>query len=120
MNRLPLDTPRFSRLAEYALDRETKKAKLVWEFRPMLNSTTHAYSFHAGSASRLSNGHTIGGFVCDNTLAGSECTIMVYEADEDGKELARLRMPSSNRSGMAYRALPLDSIGGERRQTVVI
>lgn len=118
--RLPLSAPRFSRLVEYQLNRDTKVAKLVWEFRPMLDTTTNAYSFHAGSVARLSSGNTLGGFVCDNDQAGSNCTHMLYEANPEGKEVARFRIPLAVKTApgerlMGYRGLPLDSIGGERR-----
>lgn len=115
--RPPLDAPRFSRLAEFRLDREQGLASLVWEFRPRLNSTAHAYSFHAGSAARLGNGNTIGGFVCDNDMAGSDCSTMVYEVSPSGVELSRLRVPAS--STQSYRALPLTSVSGERRVEVI-
>lgn len=122
---------------------------------PFLNSTTvpHRCSFGrraraigAGgvgdsSVARLENGRTVGGFSCDGTLAGSNCTHMVYEADAAGRERARVRIPSPSADAMAqqrpaprlpawhaaelgggedvpvfgYRALPLTTIYGERR-----
>jgi len=120
---------RFSRLAEYKLDRAAGVATLVYEFRPMLNATHYQYSFHAGSIARLTNGNTVGGFSCDSTAAHHDasgkldCSHMAYEADKDGKELARMRVPlplvqptSGPRGGAAgYRALPLTTLAGERR-----
>merc|ERR1712046_484971 len=88
----------------------------------MLNRTTHAYSFHAGSVARLSNGNTLGAFVCDNALAGSNCTHMLYEVDSTGKEVSRFRIPAldsstvdTGKAAQGYRGLPMDSIAGERR-----
>ena len=139
-SRTPLDEPRYSRIAEYRLDRASGVASLVFEFVPMLNSTSQAYSFHAGiirpsscssvctsplrfihlrfagSAARLANGNTVGGFVCDSPAAGEECSMMVYEANLQGHELARLKVPKLTKQ--AYRALPLESVGGERRTDV--
>ena len=113
---------RFTRLAEYQLDRDAGVAKLVWEFRPMLNATRYAYSFHAGAVARLTNGHTVGGFSCDNELAGAACTHMVYVADAHGAEVARIRVPApaagdddeTSVGGFGYRALPLGSLAGEQ------
>ena len=68
----------------------------------------------------MDNGNSIGGFVCDNDLAGSNCTHMVYEADAKGNEVARVRIPASHSAthtsgaaGQAYRALPLKTLRGE-------
>ena len=122
------DGGHFSRLAEYKLDKSTMVATLVWEFRPKLNgSSVGAYSFHAGAIERLANGHTVGTASCDSTKAGTGCTHIVYEADEQGNEVARATVlkstsgdddESQGYSGAAgdpfgYRGLPIKSLGGE-------
>ena len=118
----------------YALDFDGAVATLVWEFRPQLNATTAAYSFHAGAVARLANGHTVGAFSCDSALAGAGCTHMVYEADASGAELARVRVPAvagalaaavlppwhaaelaPDHDAAGYRALPFETLAGERR-----
>ena len=91
----------------------------------MLNASRYAYSFHAGAVARLTNGHTVGGFSCDNELAGAACTHMVYIADARGEEVARIRVPAppagddddeagTGGLGFGYRALPLGTLAGEQ------
>ena len=67
-----------------------------------------------GSVTRLESGKTAGGFVCNNALAGQNCLTMVYEAEAQGAETARIRIPSGNSGSMAYWALPLVSTHWER------
>jgi hypothetical protein len=125
------DGAHFSRLAEYKLDKTAMVATLVWEFRPTLaNSTSPAYSFHAGAIHRQDNGNTVGTASCDSAAAGSGCTHVVYEADAQGKEVGRATVLSISTGDddeasddeasdtetaafMGYRGVPVKSLGGE-------
>eukprot|EP01006_Ploeotia_vitrea_P015334 TRINITY_DN4352_c0_g1_i1.p1 TRINITY_DN4352_c0_g1~~TRINITY_DN4352_c0_g1_i1.p1 ORF type:complete len:815 (+),score=93.61 TRINITY_DN4352_c0_g1_i1:621-3065(+) len=110
-------TEKFSRALEFELDFTTKKAKLVWEFRPGV------YNYHAGSLSRLRNGNRLAAASCDNEKMGSDwkaCTHKLWEVTGKQDSVATAIVKRANTGELTsyipssgYRAIPYNSIGGE-------
>jgi hypothetical protein len=92
----------WSRVAEYSIDPATRRATLVWQFRP----SPDINAMRVGSVVRLSNGNTVAAFGW-----GQGFPIAVYEINPAGQIVWSLT--GNGGFNRVYRMKPLADIGGE-------
>lgn len=99
--------PLRSRVVEYRIDDERKRAELVWEFPgdfevdPWFRDDWHTQIF--GDANRLPNGNVL---ITAGTGASGEQTRIFEVTRDDGRVVWELRMPERTSSYRAQRAWP--------------
>ena len=110
----------YSRALELALDWDSMTATKVWEYRhPIGGGGAYKYSDKVGSAQRLESGNTLvlfGSDVDPTTLFVRDpqtFTLVEASAEADAQPLAVLDMRLSGNFPL-YRALPVDTLFGER------
>jgi hypothetical protein len=103
----------YSRAEELKLNFDTMEATKVWEYRNMPD----LYSSAVGSVVRLNNGNTIVDFGVD-TVNEDPSIFTVVEADPDGNPVA-ITTISSPGKGDQYRAIPIGSLNGETKGSVL-
>jgi len=94
----------YSRALELELNFSTKQATKVWEYRHQPD----LFSSAVGSAIRMANGNTIADFGVDLNWF-----FTVVEADPTGKAVAVIKISAPGKP-IQYRAIPIDSLNGEK------
>ncbi len=102
----------YSRALELELDMNTMQARKVWEYR----SQPDLFAGAVGSVVRMSNGNTLIDFGFDDVDKSPIFTLV--EADAKGNAVAITRIASEGKT-IQYRAIPIDSINGETRGSVL-
>lgn len=103
----------YSRAEELKLDFTTMTATKVWEYR----NVPDLFSSAVGSAVRLSNGNTVVDFGVD-PVTEDPSIYTVVEADLNGNAVASTTISSPGK-GDQYRAIPIDSLNGEKKDSVL-
>jgi len=103
----------YSRAEELKLDFTTMTATKVWEYR----NAPDLFSSAVGSAVRLNNGNTIVDFGLD-PVTEDPSIYTVVEADSNGNTVASTTISSPGK-GDQYRAIPIDSLNGETKGSVL-
>ena len=103
----------YSRAEELKLDFTTMTATKVWEYR----NVPDLFSSAVGSAVRLSNGNTVVDFGVD-PVTEDPSIYTVVEADSNGNAVASTTISSPGK-GDQYRAIPIDSLNGETKGSVL-
>jgi hypothetical protein len=101
----------YSRALELKLDFNEKQATKVWEYR----NNPDLYASAVGSVNRLSNGNTVVDFGFDDVNASPVFTLV--EANPAGSAVAVTTISSKGKNTQ-YRAIPIDSLNGEKKGTV--
>jgi hypothetical protein len=98
---------RYSRALELELNFNTMQASKVWEYR----NTPDLYSSAVGSTVRLENGNTV--IIYGVPTVDNPGIFTLVEADKAGKAVAITTMSSPGKT-IQYRAIPIDTINGEK------
>jgi hypothetical protein len=98
---------RYSRALELELNFNTMQASKVWEYR----NIPDLYSSAVGSTVRLENGNTV--IIYGVATVNDPGILTLVEADKTGNAAAITRISSPGKT-VQYRAIPIDTINGEK------
>lgn len=103
----------YSRALELKLDFTKMQATKVWEYR----NKPDLWSSAVGSVVRLNNGNTVVDFGVD-TQNDTPSILTVVEADSMGNPISVTQISAPGKL-IQYRAIPVDSLSGEKKGSVL-